>query len=254
MIKKMLFLFIFGVVGQNSLFALSTTEKAFIWRAYQIRNAQDVEQNQKKFAYDLKKASTQITVQTNLIVKNLLILDEIPFLYQKNQAKKVYLAVTSQEKLCKSFIEKTPISKVDKWTYITCGDILSQGFAFAGGSPVERSKLIKSYYLTALKIDDKFSPAHISYGIWLYFAPAIAGGGLDASLKSFNKALQFATKDTEKYLAYIYRSQVYFAMNRNTEWDADLKSAHNIFPYESETFTKYVREKNSKQGLSLFAH
>lgn len=247
----------------NTKTGFNKEEQTLIWRAYEIRATQNTQQNKKRFVDDLKKASEEVSEQTKLIVQNLLTLDEIPSMYQNNQAKKVYLVVTKQERACKNFIEvhndknsKNHKNKIlDKWFYVTCGDILSRGLAFtARDKIVEKSSLAKTYYLTALKIDNKFSPAYISYGLWQYHAPAIAGGGLDASLKSFNKALAFAKRKNTRYLSYVYRSQVYFAMNRNKEWDADLKSAHAVFPYESETFTKYIREKNTKQGLSLFAH
>lgn len=259
-----LFGMVFLGVHTTELYAKAVTTKTasnkekqtLVWRAYEIRAAQDAQQNKKRFVDDLKKSSEKISEQTKLIIQNLLTLDEIPIMYKNNQAKKVYLVVTKQERACKNFIEKNNKSKtLDKWLYVTCADILSQGLAFtARDKIVEKSSLAKTYYLTALKIDNKFSPAYISYGLWQYHAPAIAGGGLDASLKSFNNALAFAKRKNTRYLSYIYRSQVYFAMNRNKEWDADLKAAHAVFPYKGETFTSYVREKNTKQGLSLFAH
>lgn len=256
MMKKVLFMGLFLGIGfwttSTKLCAQTKAEQALLWRAYEIRSAQNPEANKKKFIENLQKE--KISLQVNLAIENILVLDEIPFLYKNKQNKKVYLLVSQQEKKCNELMKANSSQSINKWIYVSCADILTQSFAFT--SPQElakKSMLVKTYYVTALKLDKKFSPAYISYGVWLYHAPAIAGGGLDQALKRFNQALKFAKRKTESYLAYIYRSQVYFATNHPKEWNEDLESAHKIFPYPNETFTKYVREKNEKQGLSLFS-
>ena len=100
-----------------------------------------------------------------------------------------------------------------------------------------------------LKRNKKFSQGHLSYGMWLFFAPPIAGGGVSAALKECSKAVSYAVTPEEKYFALLYRSQMYVADENEKKAAADLRAAHELFP--QETFTQIVNEGN-KNGKLFF--
>ena len=104
-------------------------------------------------------------------------------------------------------------------------------------------------YEEALKQNKKFSQGYLSYGLWLFFAPPIAGGGSDAALKAFSKAVSYSNTPEEKYLALLYRSQAHVAAENQKKAAADLRAAHDLFP--KETFTQLVSEGN-KNGKLFF--
>ena len=105
-------------------------------------------------------------------------------------------------------------------------------------------------FLEQLKKDKKFAPASISFGLWLFFAPPIVGGGYENSLNEISKAVSNAKNNYEKYLALIFRSQVNFALENFELSQKDLKDASILIP--DETFTLFIEELN-KNGKIFFS-
>ncbi len=119
----------------------------------------------------------------------------------------------------------------------------------SGGDMYRLSMESKAVYQRVLRTNNKFAPAYSGYGNWLYFAPSVAGGGFNAALKQFNKAVKFALNDFDLYINYIYRSQVYFKLGNKKNCLIDLTKAHEIFPVEK--LTEAIKEKNEK-GNTFF--
>lgn len=193
----------------------------------------------------------QITEEERLTLKNFLVLEEINLLNKdKNNKKQIYLMLKKQNEDCYIFMEDKNMSQANKWFLVSWGDIKSQYIGFLSGQNVyKEANETKQLYLEALKKDKKFTPASISYGLWLFFAPPIAGGGYENSLKELSKAVSNSKNNYEKYLAIVFRSQVYFALENFDLCKNDLKDASVLIPHE--TFTLFIKELN-KNGRIFF--
>ena len=168
----------------------------------------------------------------------------------KANAKQNYRLLTEQDDRCKVFMEGKKDSEVNVWLLVGWADIKSRLAGFLSGQMLYDEALrSRHFYEEALKQNKKFSQGHLSYGLWLFFAPPIAGGGADAALKAFSKAVLYSNTPEEKYLALLYRSQAYIALENQKKAAADLRAAHDLFP--KETFTQLVSEGN-KNGKLFF--
>lgn len=168
----------------------------------------------------------------------------------KANAKQNYLLLTEQNDRCKAFMEGKKDSEINVWLLVGWADIKSRLAGFSSGQTMYDEALRSRHlYEEALKQDKKFPQGHLSYGLWLFFAPPIAGGGTDAALKEFSKAVSYSETPEEKYLALLYRSQAYIAAENPKKAAADLRAAHDLFP--KENFTQLVSEGN-KNGKLFF--
>ena len=191
----------------------------------------------------------QISEEEKLTLQNFLVLEEINLLNRdKNNKKKIYLMLKKQNEESAAFMQGKKNSKADKWFLLSWADIKSQYIAFLSGQDIQKeANDTKQLYLAALKRDKKFAPASISFGLWLFFAPPIAGGGYENSLNEISKAVSNAKNNYEKYCALIFRSQVYFALENFDLSKQDLKDAAALML--NETFTLFVEELNKNDQI-----
>lgn len=181
--------------------------------------------------------------EDKLIFDNTLVWEKAYFL-PKEDAKEVYILLQGQDFSCEEFFKGKKLKDVDSMFLISWADIKSLLIPFLSGMDLyEESMKAKDLYNDALKKDKKFSPALRSYALWLFFAPPIAGGGYDSALKQMSLAVQYAQTDIELFLAFCYRSQVFFAMGREEESLEDLEKAYSLFP--DEILTSIMREANA---------
>lgn len=190
-----------------------------------------------------------LSEEESLTIQNFLVIEELTRLNKdKNSKKQAYLMLKKQNEASKVFMQGKKISQVGKWFLVSWGDIKSQYISYLSGDEMyKEAGETKSFYLAALKKDKKFSPASISYGLWLFFAPPIAGGGYENSLSEFSKAVSNAKNNYEKYLALIFRSQVYFVLEDFNSSKKDLKEASDLIP--DENFTVFIEELNKNDKI-----
>ena len=200
-------------------------------------------------AYRKKIEASNLTEEEKLTLFTLLTVEQTD-MADKANAKQNYLLLTEQNDRCKAFMEGKKGSEVNVWLLVGWADIKSRLTGFLSGQTMyDEAFRSQQLYAEALKQNKKFSQGHLSYGLWLFFAPPIAGGGSDAALKAFSKAVSYANTPEEKYLALLYRSQAYIALENPKKAAADLRAAHDLFP--KETFTQLVSEGN-KNGKLFF--
>ena len=199
--------------------------------------------------YRNKIEKMQISEEEKLTLQNFLVLEEINLLNRdKNNKKKIYLMLKKQNEESAVFMQGKKNSKADKWFLLSWADIKSGYIAFLSGQDIQKeANDTKMLYLEILKKDKKFAPASISYGLWLFFAPPIVGGGYENSLNEMSKAVSNAKNNYEKYLALIFRSQVYFALENFDLSKKDLKDAAALML--NETFTLFVEELNKNDQI-----
>ena len=84
---------------------------------------------------------------------------------------------------------------------------------------------------------------YINLGLWYYFAPAVGGGSKAKAGEYFLKAAESGQSDFEKFLAFVYLSQVEFYSGKKDECESHLNEAEKILPENS--FTAFVRYVNN---------
>lgn len=199
--------------------------------------------------YREKTEKMQISEEEKLTLENFLILEEVNILNRDNSnKKKIFSKLKAQNDKSAVFMQGKKNSQAGKWFLLSWGDIKSQYISFLAGQDMYKEAYdTKLLYLDALKQDKKFAPASISYGLWMFFAPPIAGGGYENSLKEFSKAVSNAKNNYEKYLALIFRSQVYFALENEASSKKDLKAAAGLIA--DENFSLVIEELNKNDQI-----
>ncbi|UTC66715.1 MULTISPECIES: hypothetical protein [unclassified Treponema] len=199
--------------------------------------------------YREKTEKMQISEEEKLTLENFLVLEELNVLNRDNSnKKKIFLKLKTQNDKSTAFMQGKKNSQAGKWFLLSWADIKSQYIGFLSGQDVyKEANDTKLLYVDALKKDKKFAPASISYGLWMFFAPPIAGGGYENSLKEFSKAVSNAKNNYEKYLALIFRSQVYFALENEASSKKDLKAAAGLIA--DENFSLVVEELNKNDQI-----
>lgn len=187
--------------------------------------------------------------QEKLICQNILLIEKLNFSSEKDNPdlkKYFFMEMNEHARKNQKYIEEN--KKVDKWLLVSYSDLLVRLMSYYSSKEMLKTSMeTKRLYLQALEIDSKFAYAYNSYALWLYFAPSIAGGGLDISYKNSSKAVKYANNKNELYLYYINRSQILYKMKKIREYEQDLNAAHTLFP--EETFTEKLKEMNKNEKI-----
>lgn len=191
-------------------------------------------------------------MQEKLICRNLLLVEKLNFspVQDDSQLKKLFFVeMSALARENQKYMEEN--KNADKWLLVSYSDLLVRLMEYQSSKEIYKMSLeTKKLYLQALKIDSKFAYAYNSYSLWLYFAPSIAGGGLDVAYKNISKAVKYAAAASDKYGLYVYyinRSQILYKMKKFNDYDRDLNLAHELFP--EETFTESLREMNRNDKI-----
>ncbi|MBQ9239005.1 MAG: hypothetical protein IJ191_06815 [Treponema sp.] len=207
-------------------------------------------QDYKKAVHDFIEDMEQrhLPEQEQHTVKNIAAVELVNFVDDGMDKKERYLMLNERQYECDRYMKQQ--TDVSEWFLVSYADVKSRLVSYiSGGTAYTISMDAYSLYQAALKINKKFAYGYVGYALWLFFAPPIAGGGYDAARKTYAKALQYAANDFDRYVALIYRSQVYYAIGKKKEYETDLTQARAL--YTEERLTEYVRKKN-EAGMSFF--
>lgn len=226
---------------------------AFVSFKTQLYISSDIEGAQTKIKeYQSKIAGdSNLNEEEKLTLSNFLTIELINYMGNGGASEKEeYLLIKKQNNKSIDYMKDKKISAVSPLFLISWADIKGRLVAYLSGSPLyEESNKSKEFYQYALKKDKKLSQGHLSFGLWLYFAPPIAGGGYDNALYELSKAVSYAKNNNEKFLSLCFRSQLYFLLGQQEKAEKDLTDAHTLFP--SEAFTEFIRGVN-KNGKAFF--
>ena len=185
-----------------------------------------------------KIEASALSEEEKLTLSSLLIVEHTDMTGKAN-AKQNYLLLKEQNNRCTVFMDGKKESDINPWLLIGWANIKSRLTVFLSGQDMyDEAYRARRLYTETLKQRKKFSQGYFSYGLWLFCAPPAAGGGTEAALKEFSKAVSYAKTPEEKYLALLYRSQAYVELGNEKKASADLQAAHALFP--GEIFTRYA--------------
>ena len=227
------------IAFKTQLYILSDTEEMQL----KIKN---IKEYQTKIADD-----PSLGEEEKITLSNFLAIELINYMGNSGDSEKEkYLLISNQNNKSSYYMKDKKISAVSPWFLISWADIKGRLVAYLFGSSLyEESNKSKELYQYALKKDKKCSQGHLSFGLWLYFAPPIAGGGYNNALYELSKAVSYAKNNNEKFLSLCFRSQLYFTLGQQEKAEKDLTAAHILFP--SESFTEFIRGVN-KNGKVFF--
>lgn len=213
---------------------------------YCEENIELVQQNIDKDLKDLSLNKNKFKYELFLTLENNLVIEKINFMPQENDVKKeIYLIVNNQILKNELYLENKKLKELSSDYIVSVADLNTRALTFLTNSKkYSQAMLIKDYYTQAIKNNNKNSNAYLGYGLWLYFAPPIVGGGYKEAYKKILLAEKNAKNDEELYFILIYKSQILFALNQKEDAKKILKQAHSLF--KKETFTKMVEGVNEK--------
>lgn len=216
---------------------------------YCKNNITEVQENIQENLNYLSSQKENISEELYLTLENNLIIEKINFTPETDALKKeIYLMLNNQSVKNDLFTKDKNIKKFSNDYLVSIADLKTRMLNFLTSSRMySESMAIKDLYLTALKNNKKSSNALLGYGLWLYFAPPIVGGGHQESLKKIIEAEKNAVYDEELYFILLYKSQLLFVMNRMDEYVKTLEKAHNLI--RSEVFIKDIEEINEKGSV-----
>ena len=199
----------------------------------------------------LNQYKTSYSEELFLTLENNLISEKVNFsLSDKNLKEEIYTLLTNQNIKNIQFIGEKKYKEFFSDYLVSLGDIKAKLLGFLSNSQmISESMTVKELYLTALKKNNESSSASLSYAMWLYFAPVIAGGGNRAAYKKIIEAEENAQNDSDLFFALIYKSQILFALKRFDESQISLQQAHQLVP--KEQFTRIIGSLNA-QGRIFF--
>lgn len=249
---KILFLIIYVFVSCNfHIFCQGVFEDFYRFKT-ELYNAEKGKTGSLIKDYKEKAALLTLNEEDGLALNNLILLEEITFLHRGSGSvkKTVFRLLKNQNDLCAAFMKGKKNKQAGKWFLLSWADVKSRLSEFLSSEELYiEAGNTKALYAQALRKDKRFSPANLSYGLWLFFAPPVAGGGYENALAEMTKAVENSKNNYEKYLALVYRSQVNAAMEYLKEGEKDLQEAAKLIP--DEIFTQIVREIN-KNGNIFF--
>jgi len=195
-----------------------------------------VETKEKDF---MEKNKNKFSEQCNLILRNLFLIEKTMYMKEESHVltRECKNLLNEQNEINEKWIKHNKDS-VDKWMYVSSGDIKCRRFEYISIPRIMREGIVsKIYFNEALELDEKFVQGQHAIARWYYYAPHIMGGGHKKAMSCYNVAVEYSVTDAEKYYSLIYRGQMYFALKDYELCKSDMNGAHELFTKE-----KYVAE------------
>lgn len=195
-----------------------------------------------------------LSEEEQVIITNFYITERFNYLqYDKNGGPEIAEKelLNQLEKNLQFFGNKKP-EEFNKWTLVTSANVIGCYMSF---HPVpvalKYGQKQKEYFKSANENNPDFWYAASHYAQWLFFAPAIYGGGKKKAESLFLKALEISKTDTEKYYSNIFLSQFYFTEGKKDLSAEYLDKADTYLP--GGRYVAFVRKINS-EGKSTFEY
>ena len=261
-VLKVFFLFILGCVSQKT-FSSGISEYTenkiddflnihMILTSYDDKNLALEKLNEIKSGYDKSLKEKALDFEQELLILDTLYLMESYHYIVDPDVNRDALRPQMKAQMIQNekFISKHP-KDASKWMYLFTGDVMSFYMTRSVAATFRYGMRVKKLYETALSIDPALTNANLNLGSWMFYAPRIVGGGIDKTIKFYEKALSGARIDGEKYAACIQLSQYYFEKKKMQSVEKYLSEAEKLIPGGKEI--ALIRKINS-MGISLFQY
>ncbi len=167
---------------------------------------------------------------------------------KKDRKKKLNTveAVLTKTEVLKAFENRNqdPIMAAEYMTSRANLMISAINYSSVFGVPGLANKAEKLYNNSLLLAPDSFMTL-FSSAISIAFKPRFVGGGGKVAMPLFLRAVEHATLDYEKFMIYVWLSQVFFEMNDKSSYTEYLGMATMIYP--NSFFLKLAIELNGNK-------
>lgn len=120
-----------------------------------------------------------------------------------------------------------------------------KGWRFAATHSREAKEEIER----ALRLDADNAAAYIALGLWYFFTPGMFGGDLHKALRAFEKAVEAAEGDHERFLAHMWLGQARLKQGAKEQARAHFEQALSIYP-QSRWAQSLLKEADSSTSRS----
>lgn len=189
--------------------------------------------------------------EENLVLENFFIMEVYNYLYKLPGQDKIQHEILGKqlEKL-ENFSKKNK-ENLSAYFYCTMADVTSCFMGYSVSDVLKYGTKVKPLYEKALEKTPDLSYALTNIGQWYYFAPKITGGSKKKALNFFEKALQNAKTNAEKYFADIFLSQLLFENEEFVRAEELVNEAESFCP--ESFYIKTIKTAN-KNGISLYEY
>ncbi len=202
--------------------------------------------------YRIQNAYTDFSEQEKLIIDSFYLLEKYNYIWEnKENDKYLQNALLSQMDENFKFISENK-GNVNEWLYVITADTISCYMSYSPVSgAIKYGTKVKEFYEECLKLDAENSYCLTHIGQWYFWAPGIAGGSGKKALYYFEKGLNAAKNNAEKFYALIFLSQFLYENKDKSDAQNYLDSAKALFP--KSVYLNEIQEYNNK-GYSLFSY
>ena len=188
--------------------------------------------------------------EAKLVVQNMIAIEQYSYMYQKDmKSAELKPFILAQYEKIDEHKNKYDGKTLSPWFYYSSGDVINSSMQFIPQSTAIKLGLKeKDEYDNAVKANPKISFGYINKGLWYYFAPGIGGGSKTVGRDDFQKAVENAACDYEKFYARIYYSQALYDEGKKSECAALLSECESILP--KNVYTPFIKKLNDN-GYSL---
>lgn len=222
-----------------------------------IRNYENIDDALKFLNEDQKnfEASSEYKALGNearLIVENMYILEKYSCMYQKNmKSPELKPYILAQYDKINEYKDSNEGKDFSPYFILSSGDVINSSMQFIPQSlAIKQGLREKDEYDKLVNENPKLSFGFINRGLWYYFAPSIGGGSKSVGKTDFQKAVECAACDYEKFYSRIYLSQVYFDEGDKSKAASLLSECDNILP--GNVYTSFIRKLNANNYSLLY--
>lgn len=178
------------------------------------------------------EVSEKLSSDILLSVNNILVWEKYNALYEIDQKDKaIEKLIVDQYEIVKAYFKANKKQTLNKWLYVTAGDILCSSLQYLSlGKAMDEGLTVKKYYDDALEQDPDFVFCLINVAQWYFHAPAVSGGGKGKAMKAFKKAEDCAVSEGEKFFAKLYLSQACYEEGNKARAASLLDESEELLP------------------------
>ena len=260
---RKLFLSLFFLIFTCLLFAkdFPQNEKNLIYKALDARlqtrlcnNPDDAIKLMEAFKSSITKDAAYETADEELrfVIENMISLEEYNYMYAKNaDSAELKPFILKQYDKIEAYKKAHEGKELNCWFILSSGDVINSSMQFISQSTAIKLGLKeKEEYDTVAETDGTVSFGRINRALWYYFAPAIGGGNKAKAIEDFQKAVEYAECDYERFYSRVYLSQVYYDEGNKAECEKLLNECDSILP--GNVYTPFIRTLNQNDFSLLY--
>ena len=190
--------------------------------------------------------------EVKFIVQNMIVLETYNYMYAADmKSKELKPFILEQYEKIDNFQTLHKSEELSAWFYLTSGDVINSSMQFISqATAIKLGLQEKDDYDSVVQSNPSLAFGRINRALWYYFAPAIGGGSKTIAKEDFEKAVECAASDYERFYSRIYLSQVYYDEGNTSDCKKLLDECDKILP--SNVYTPFIRFLNDNKYSLLF--